>query len=138
MNTQTLERALLGTAVLLMASAAARWHRAELLDAASAPASVAARAAVRILTDSALAEAEDLAVTNDPFRLSNTPPDVRYDLASEGVPGAPRPYVPPPVRPTFALKAIVGGPPWSAVVDGIPGQPAGTVVRQGAQFEKLV
>jgi hypothetical protein len=42
------------------------------------------------------------------------------------------------VRPTFALKAIVGGPPWSAVIDGIPGQAAGTVIRQGAQFEKLV
>jgi hypothetical protein len=137
-NAQTLERALAGATVVLLLSAVTRWYRADSLDAAPAPATVTTRHAMRILSDSALEEAEDLAVSNDPFRLSNTPPDVRYEPAAEGVPGAPRPYVPPPVRPAFSLKAIVGGPPWNAVVDGIPGQPSGTVVRQGAQYERLI
>jgi hypothetical protein len=38
----------------------------------------------------------------------------------------------------MTLKAIVGGPPWQAVVDGIPGQAQGTIVRAGAAFDKLV
>ena len=138
MNAQTFERTLAGAAAVLLMAAIARWNGADALAAASAPAVVARRAGVQVLSDSVLEEAEDLAVANDPFRLSNTPPDVRYDPATEGIPGAPRPYVPPPVRPAFALKAIVGGPPWSAVVDGIPGQPAGAVVRQGVQYEKLL
>ena len=31
----------------------------------------------------------------------------------------------------------MGGPPWQAVIDGIPGLPAGTVVRSGNVFDKL-
>ncbi|MDB4878547.1 MAG: hypothetical protein JWM41_4993 [Gemmatimonadetes bacterium] len=37
----------------------------------------------------------------------------------------------------MTLKAIVGGPPWEAIVDGIPGQPPGTVVRSGSTLDKL-
>ncbi|MDB4878329.1 MAG: hypothetical protein JWM41_4775 [Gemmatimonadetes bacterium] len=44
---------------------------------------------------------------------------------------------PPRVRPVMTLKAIVGGPPWQAVVDGIPGQPPGVLVRQGTTLDKL-
>jgi hypothetical protein len=36
------------------------------------------------------------------------------------------------------LKAIIGGPPWQAVIDGIPGQPPGTIAGTGARFDKLV
>jgi hypothetical protein len=137
MNAHALERTLIGLTALLIVTAALRWQRMQPLDAAPAPPPVASRGRAQPVTDSVLEEAEDLAVTNDPFRLSNTAADMRYDPASEGLPGVSRPYVPPPVRPSFALKAIVGGPPWHAVVDGIPNQPPGTVIRQGAQFEKL-
>jgi hypothetical protein len=41
------------------------------------------------------------------------------------------------MRPVFALKAIVGGPPWQAIVDGIPGQPSGTIVSNGMTIGKL-
>jgi hypothetical protein len=85
-----------------------------------------------------LADAEDLIVSNDPFRLSNSAAAVRFDPNNEnGVPGAPV-MSPPPIRPNMTLKAIVGGPPWQAIVDGIPGQPPGTIVRVGAAFDKLV
>lgn len=138
MNSRTIERSLFATTLVLGLAAAARWHAG---GAALAPAPVVvpqARASAQAPSDSALEEAEALTVTNDPFRLSNTPPEVRYDpvneaaLAARG--GA---FVPPPVRPQFVLRAIVGGPPWHAVVDGIPGQPAGTLVRPGAQFDKI-
>lgn len=86
-------------------------------------------------SDSALADAEDATVSNDPFRLANEPASVRFDPAVEGEsPVAPVPVV----RPTLVLKAIIGGPPWQAVIDGIPGQPPGTIAGPGARFDKLV
>jgi hypothetical protein len=85
-----------------------------------------------------LAEAEDLTITNDPFRLANAPASVRYNPNNENVGVGAIAAVAPPVRPNMILKAIVGGPPWQAIVDGIPGQPQGTLVRTGSEFEKLV
>jgi hypothetical protein len=34
----------------------------------------------------------------------------------------------------LVLKAIVGGPPWQALIDGIPGQPIGAIAEQGKRF----
>jgi hypothetical protein len=88
--------------------------------------------------DARLARAAKLAVSSDPFRLSNRPALVRYDPASEtGSPSSPRLPAPSPQRPVMTLKAIVGGPPWQAIIDGIPGRPPGTVVRAGESFDKL-
>lgn len=86
-------------------------------------------------TDSALEEAEDVTSTNDPFRLSNEPASVRFDPASEGPSAV---AAAPAVRPTLVLKAIIGGPPWQAVIDGFPGQPTGTIAGPGARFDKLL
>ncbi|HET7372530.1 MAG TPA: hypothetical protein VFJ20_04070 [Gemmatimonadaceae bacterium] len=84
-----------------------------------------------------LRDAADLIVSNDPFRLTNTPAIVRYDPRAESA--VPTTSVAnPPIRPVMTLKAIVGGPPWQAIVDGLPGQPPGTVVRAGNAFDKLV
>jgi hypothetical protein len=87
------------------------------------------------VSDSALDDAEDATVSNDPFRLSNEPAAVRYDPSAEGESVS---QVVPVVRPTLILKAIIGGPPWQAVIDGIPGQPPGTIAAPGARFDKLV
>jgi hypothetical protein len=84
-----------------------------------------------------LRDAADLIVSNDPFRLTNVPALVRYDpKAQSAVPTIS--VAAPPIRPIMTLKAIVGGPPWQAIVDGLPGQPPGTVVRAGNAFDKLV
>lgn len=96
--------------------------------------------AMRLPNDSVastIAAAEDLIVTNDPFRLANAPALVRYDPADESD-VTPSVAGPPRVRPNMILKAIVGGPPWQAVVDGLPGQPPNTVVRAGSAYDKLV
>jgi hypothetical protein len=132
-----IERSLIVVAVICILIAAVRWRGAR-PSGGVAPRFVApAHAPARPPSDSALEAAEDLTVMNDPFRLSNAPPDRRYDPADESL-GATRAFASPPARPAFVLKAIVGGPPWIAVIDGIPGQPAGTLTRQGAQFDKLV
>lgn len=73
-------------------------------------------------------------VANDPFRFSNTPPSVRFSTANDA-PGAAVAVA--AARPRLVLKAIVGGPPWSAVIDGLPGQPMGAVVQTGNRFEQL-
>jgi len=88
--------------------------------------------------EATLAEAEDITTTNDPFRLANAPASVRFNPANENGGAASAAAVAPPVRPNMTLKAIVGGPPWQAIVDGIPGQPQGTVVRTGNAFDRLV
>ena len=133
-----IEQLCLGATGAFVLAAAVRWY-------AWAPGSVAAPVSgglsttpYRVLPDSALEAAEDLVVSNDPFRLSNSPPDVLYDPVGDAVPPGSRATAPVAVRPIFALKAIVGGPPWQAVIDGIPGEPAGTVTRTGATYDKLL
>jgi hypothetical protein len=86
------------------------------------------------LVEPTLAEVEELIISNDPFRLSNTPSSIRYSPSSDNVGLS----ASAPLRPNLTLKAIVGGPPWQAIVDGIPGQPQGTLVRAGNAFDKLI
>lgn len=88
--------------------------------------------------DDGLASAEESIVSNDPFRLANIPASARYDPNEELAASASGVAQPAPLRPTMTLKAIVGGPPWQAVVDGLPGQPANTLVRSGSTYDKLV
>jgi hypothetical protein len=33
--------------------------------------------------------------------------------------------------PTLALAGITGGPPWTALIEGVPGHEAGVLLRQG-------
>lgn len=75
----------------------------------------------------------------DPFRLANAPPAVRFDpRADAGVALSRNSVIASPLRPTFVLRGIVGGPPWQAIVDGIPGQPPGTTVHAGSSFDRIV
>jgi hypothetical protein len=74
-------------------------------------------------------------VANDPFRLSRQPASVAYAPAREGM-------VPPPIirapRPNLVLRGIVGGPPWRAIIEGIPGHDGGTLLRQGDTVAALL
>jgi hypothetical protein len=53
----------------------------------------------------------------------------RTDIASHAEPN----QVARPMAsiPALTLRGIIGGPPWDAIIDGLPGRPAGTVVRDG-------
>lgn len=138
MTSAVVARALVAASVAALVVAGIRWRRAAPVSAPVAASVVMARVHAEPIADSALAEAEDYTVSADPFRLSNSPPSVRYDPASDGIaPGYAAPANSQP-RPLLVLKAIVGGPPWQAVIDGIPGQPAGTVARAGTTFGRIV
>jgi len=82
--------------------------------------------------DSTLADAARILVDTDPFRLNRTPPSVAFGAK----PVTDHRLSTPPLRLT--LHGVVGGPPWRAVIDGIPGKPTNTVVAQGATIGSLV
>ena len=126
------------SSVILCGTAVVRWRTA--VPIAAAPAAKVPEIAQSFddSLDDALESAEASIVSNDPFRLANAPATVRYDPGDDLAPSATGVIQAAPLRPTMTLKAIVGGPPWQAVVDGLPGQPANTVVRAGAKYDKLV
>ncbi|HEU4722063.1 MAG TPA: hypothetical protein VFS59_11930 [Gemmatimonadaceae bacterium] len=131
------EAIVLAGALLAIAGAALRIARAGSEPVTAASTTFVTTAGAIDVGDDSLGEAAANTAANDPFRLVNRPSGVRYDAKTEGGVGVPAAFVPPPVRPAFVLKAIVGGPPWQAVVDGIPGQQPGTIVRSGTTFDKL-
>ena len=123
--------------VVLICAAVVRWRDAvPIIPVPAVDPPTMAPAPVDSLDD-LLARAEAAIVTNDPFRLGNVPASVRYD-PREDLAAAAGVAQPPPLRPTMTLRAIVGGPPWQAVVDGLPGQPANTIVRAGSTYDKLI
>ena len=122
----------------LMTIGVVRWRDAvPALPVASLNLDVVARPNTDSL-EAHLAESEALIVSNDPFRIANEPAGVRFDATVETSAGANPIVAPPPLRPVMTLKAVIGGPPWQAVIDGIPGQAQGTLVRTGSAFDKLV
>lgn len=111
-----------------------RWRRAE--PAARAPASAlwAAPPAPRRVAADRLAEAARAVAGGNPFRLDRAPAPLGFNQPGTGMPGmgmVPPPFVPPPPpRPQLFVSGIVG-PPWQAMLEGVPGREGAVVVRQG-------
>lgn len=80
----------------------------------------------------ALVAASESLVAGDPFRLERKPSGVPYSPAMEA---APPPSRPP--RPALGVAGIVGGPPWEALLEGIPGREGTTLVRRGDTLSGL-
>jgi hypothetical protein len=72
-------------------------------------------------------------VERDPFRLSRRPSAVRFSMSNEPVEHLPRPQ-----RPQVVVSGVVGGPPWIAVLTGLPSRDGPVVVRPGDVFGSLV
>jgi hypothetical protein len=130
---QPREMLALGAAILSATVAAARLVPGGERSSVTVPTAVAP-SNVSGVDDDSLGAAADNTVTNDPFRLVNRPASVRYEVRLEagGAMAAP-----PAPRPQLVLRAIVGGPPWQAVVDGLPGQQPGVIVRSGDSYDKI-
>ncbi len=101
----------------------------------SAPAArvLPASAPMRVpaLTPRLLRAAAETTTANDPFRLSNTPPDINATARNARAAPSRQPH------PTLVLKAITGGPPWQALVAGMPGQNGDALVAPGAAYGAL-
>lgn len=91
------------------------------------PLEVGARPPARADTTALAAATMRLRLRN-PFRLDRKPTAVRYNPWEPVIANAPPP--PPPVRPPLALAGLVG-PPWNALVEGIPGREGGVLLQVG-------
>ena len=64
----------------------------------------------------------------DPFRLDRKPAAVRYNpWETVTAPVA----TPPRALPPLALAGLVGGPPWNALIEGVPGAEGGFLLTLG-------
>jgi hypothetical protein len=93
----------------------------------SSPSAEPAPPPLRAETPKVLAAAAELLVARDPFRLERRPAGVAYNSATENTPVPP----PRPPRPALVVTGIIGGPPWEAVLEGIPGRQGSVLVRRG-------
>lgn len=66
-------------------------------------------------------------ISRDPFRPARTAAPVAYDPS----PLPATPPEPPPPKPVLAVSGLVWGAEPSAVVEGLPGQEGGRLVRAG-------
>lgn len=145
------ERLLWAGALLLAAVGWLRWGRAlPAAPAADAPV-LAAPAPVRAAPPGRLAAASAVVAGNDVFRLDRAPAPLGSPVPGQMVgPGFPG-YVPPggnlpsytpPGAPPFAGGQVlrvtgISGPPWEALLEGIPGRQGAVVVRPGDRVEDL-
>lgn len=73
-------------------------------------------------------------VRGDPFRIERAPAAVPYQAGpSPETGGTP----PTPAKPPLALAGLIGGPPWAAILEGMPGQTGSVIARTGDVFGAL-
>jgi hypothetical protein len=128
---------ILTLAVLLLGWS--RWRRAEPAVRAPASALSATPPEPRRVPRDRLAAAGRTVTGGNPFRLDRAPAPIGFNrpdpLAMPGMMGmpgmAPPEYVPPPPpRPQLLVSGIVG-PPWQALLEGVPGREGAVVVKRG-------
>jgi len=129
MTSRTMERLLWGASVLLIATAAASSHGAFARPLGAPPVIWAIANAPAFPVADSLDLAASAVTSSDPFRLERRPSSIAYGAQPEGAPAAPAPPKPP--KPPLALAGIVGGPPWVALLDGVPGRNGSVVVHAG-------
>jgi hypothetical protein len=130
------ERALFGATLLLLVLGALAWHRALRPVRVARPAwgSVPALAVLPD-TDSVTTLVTRIADA-DLFRLARHPSAIAYRPGVD--PNAPAPPPPPaPPKPPLAVAGIVGGPPWAALLDGVPGHDGSVLVHPGDTLAQL-
>lgn len=126
------ERATWAMVLLLLGAAVVGWSAGT--ARVSTPVSVSARVpTVVIRFDPDTLDAwESEIVDGDLFRASRAPSPVAFG----STPGGAAPSVPRPPRPSLSVTGIIG-PPWEAVVEGMPGKETGVVVGPGERHGEL-
>jgi hypothetical protein len=126
MTSRRVEPLLWATAAVFLALGVLRWRFAvDASDLGVSPTQLVARAIPDPLGAAADRTAA-LAIDADPFRASRRPSSVAFAAQGDGAPVAPR-----APRPPLAMAGSVGGPPWSAILDGVPGHDGSLIVTAG-------
>lgn len=130
MTTPWLERALWLAALLALVAGTVEAQRrsARLLSVASPTLLPAiAVAPARASADSLESAVEEIADRNL-FRPERASAE-RHEGAQPTMPMAMA--QPPSAKPRLVLRGVLGGPPWDAIVEGIPGREGSVVLRAG-------
>jgi hypothetical protein len=105
------------------------WTRALPLPPAEPSSAQPAALELRFFDTEALDSARRDVINGDPFRLARHPANVAFGV--EPVTPAVAVVPPPrPAKPQLRLRGIIG-PPWEAILDGVPDRGSGVVVRHG-------
>jgi hypothetical protein len=129
MKVRRIREALWMLTAIAAALTVAGWrYAARDVDARRIPSLRGVTQARRVNADSLHAAASSVAA-HDPFRVDHQPSSVAYRPELEGV--APPPPVPKPPKPKLMLAGIIGGPPWEALLDSVPGRDGSVLVRKG-------
>jgi hypothetical protein len=115
-----------------------RWRRAEPETRAPAGALSTTPPEPRRVPRDRLAAAGQTVTGGNPFRLDRAPAPIGFTQPGmmgmpgmEGMPGPIPEYAPPPPpRPQLLVSGIVG-PPWQALLEGVPGREGAVVVKRG-------
>lgn len=81
-----------------------------------------------------LAAAADDVVDGNLFRPERAPADTGSSVGGNSLPSKPSSGQP---KPHLELHGVLGGPPWEAILAGIPGRPNGIVVSTGEAIAGL-
>jgi hypothetical protein len=114
--------------MVVIAGSLAAWATAIPASTIEQPASDAGVPAIAMSDTVALAASASRLRARDPFRVDRKPAQVLYNPWQ---PVVTTPPPPPPVRPPLALAGLVGGPPWNALIVGIPGREGGVLLQLG-------
>lgn len=83
---------------------------------------------VTMFDEDTLTAAAERTVQSDPFRADRHPASVPFSMTPAG---SSAPLIPagPPLR--IALRGTIGGPPWRAILSGIPGHDGTVLLSPG-------
>jgi hypothetical protein len=97
--------------------------------------------APRPMSEDSLATLGSQVTDRDLFRISRRESGVAYDgrtgAQATGLPLLPQSMIPPTPKVPLLLRAIIGGPPWQAVIDGFPGHAEGMIVKGGDRVDRF-
>lgn len=102
-------------------------------------ASVAAPPRAARTPDSApLNAAAETIVERDVFRLARRPAAIAFGAEPEpALDSAMVAEEETPQQPMLRLAGIIGGPPWEAILEGVPSRPSGVLVASGDELDDL-
>jgi hypothetical protein len=150
------ERLLYATALGFALTGWVRWRRALPAIPPASSVSLAAPAAVTTVPAARLAAAVEATSRENPFRLDRTPaplttgqPPGLGSFVGPGLPSystlgrttTPAGMYPPPGVSSLADAGLrvngISGPPWEAILEGVPGRTGAVVAREGDRFGDL-
>ena len=134
LTSRVVERILwIATAIAIVGGGATwvRESRAAPVRSTRAPI-ITAPGSIAMIDSSSLSDAVDRVFEGNLFRRERRPADPGATVAGGAAPMPPQlPQPPKPPKPHPILRGLLGGPPWDAVLEGVPGREGNVVVRVG-------